>query len=133
MEGFFDLLYKFGQSVGNAFDRINNSNNQAMVEQASNDRLFNAQREDTQYQRLVEDLDKAGLNKWLAVNGSASPSAQMVSATSEQMSRARELGNKYYQLFESAVDHTLQNSNRMWKNSNDLLGMILKAGMTFAG
>lgn len=70
------------------------------------DREYNAMREDTQYRRLRQDLSAAGLNGWLAVNGSASPTSQPISQTSEASSRAGELGFKYRELLTEAMKFT---------------------------
>lgn len=86
------------------------------------DREYNANREDTQYQRLREDLSAAGLNNWLAVNGSAQPAAAAISNTSEGLSRARELGFKYQELMTKALTDatkmlhtsTEKNADRVW-------------------
>lgn len=73
-----------------------------------------ASREDSQYQRMVKDLEKAGLNPWLAIqNGLTGSGSDAVSATKT-----------------SAVK--LDKKTGLGDIMKDLLGSAIKLGMVLA-
>ena len=131
-----------GVSSGSWMDFVNNTNKMYQgavnditepISAASvNDREYNAMREDTQYQRLVKDLTAAGLNKWLAVNGSAQPSAQAISNTAEGRSRAAELGFKYQELLNKTLQFAEKQLQAGGKDIFDKLWKLAEKGFGYA-
>ena len=121
----------FANNIGNSYEGIVNNITNPISAASVNDREYNAMREDTQYQRLVKDLSAAGLNKWLAVNGTATPSAQAISQTSEAESRTRELGFKYNELFTKALQFAESQIQKGTKDAADFALRAIGLGTTF--
>lgn len=59
-------------------------------------RMYEMYADSTRYQRLVEDLKKAGLNPWLALNGGSSSAGSVsVGSNSSNSARGSKMNNSY--------------------------------------
>lgn len=83
------------QSADNQLQRdkqLMEMNNQFNAEQAQIGREWQAQREDTYYQRMVEDMKTAGINPIMAISGGG---ADVGSTPTASSSSARSSGSNY--------------------------------------
>lgn len=88
-------LARVEQSADNQLKRdkeLMEMNNQFNAEQAQIGRDWQAQREDTYYQRMVEDMKTAGINPIMAISGGG---ADVGSTPTASSSSARSSGSNY--------------------------------------